>query len=89
MDLPTIANTIPVLMGTCQLSGQFAATSSFCTPNTVSFRSSSSGCSFGVLKQGFLCNPGCAGTGSVNQAILELRDLPHCAFPTQPPQCWN
>lgn len=61
MDFPTMANTMPVLMGTCQLSGQFAATSIFCPPNSVSFRSIF--CYFGFLKQGFCC---------VAVAMLEL-----------------
>jgi hypothetical protein len=35
---------------------------------------------FCFLKTGFLCSPGCPGTHSVDQAGLELRNLPAFAF---------
>jgi hypothetical protein len=56
------------------------------------------GFGFGFFKTGFLslCSPGCAGTHSVDQAGLELRNLPasasqvlglKCAITAQPFQC--
>ena len=34
----------------------------------------------------FLCNPGCSGTHSVDQAGLELTEL---HLPLSPPKCWD
>jgi hypothetical protein len=36
-------------------------------------------CLFVFFKTGFLCSPGCPGTHSVDQADLELRNLPASA----------
>jgi hypothetical protein len=36
-------------------------------------------CFLFFFKTGFLCSPGCAGTHSVDQAGLELRNLPASA----------